>query len=62
MFWDDYKLTTADRKLESLDVIKTTLRLFDWLCVRGKENFLFNKECGRANLYFVLERCNMALS
>jgi len=38
------------------------LRVFDWLCVKGKEAFLFNEECGRANLQFVLVRCNMALS
>jgi len=38
------------------------LQLFDWLCVKGKETFLFNEECGRANLQFVLARCNMALS
>jgi len=38
------------------------LQVFDWLCVKGKETFLFNEECGRANLQFVLSRCNMALS
>lgn len=43
-------------------LIKTSLQLFDWLCVKGKETFLFNEECGRANLQFVLARCNIALS
>jgi hypothetical protein len=36
--------------------------LFDWLCVKGRENFLFNEECGRTNLRFIIDRCNMALS
>jgi len=43
-------------------LIKASLQLFDWLCIKGKESFLFNEECGRENLQFVLERCNMALS
>jgi hypothetical protein len=43
-------------------LIKISLQLFDWLCIKGKQTFLFNEECGRANLRFLLERCNMALS
>lgn len=62
LVWDDYKVAAAERRLEYLQLIKISLQLFDWLCVRGKESFLFNEECGRANLSFVLERCNMALS
>jgi len=50
------------RRLEYLALIKASLQLFDWLCVKGKETFLFNEECGRANLQFVLARCNVALS
>jgi len=62
LIWDDYKVQTAERRLESLQLIKTSLQLFDWLCIKGKENFLFNEETGRENLRFVLDRCNMALS
>jgi hypothetical protein len=62
LVWDDYKSATAERRLDYLQLIKTSLQLFDWLCIKGKENFLFNEECGRENLAFVLERCNMALS
>ena len=62
LVWDDYKVETAERRLEYLSLIKTTLQLFDWLCIKGKESFLFNEETGRENLRFVLERLNMALS
>ena len=64
MIWDEYKGkdTTPERKLESLMLIKITLQFFDWLCIKGKHNFLFNEECGRTNLRFLLDRCNMALS
>jgi hypothetical protein len=62
--WDDYKSkeTPAERKLEYIQLIKTALQLFDWLCVKDKEHFLFNPESGRQNLAFFLDRCTMALS
>ena len=62
LVWDDYKSATAEKRLDYLQLIKTSLQLFDWLCIKGKEGFLFNEECGRENLRFVLDRCNMALS
>lgn len=62
LVWDDYKLATPERRLEYLQFIKTCLQLFDWLCIRGKEHFLFNEECGRTNLRFLLDRCTRALS
>mmetsp|Transcript_42491 Transcript_42491/g.65164 ORF Transcript_42491/g.65164 Transcript_42491/m.65164 type:complete len:404 (-) Transcript_42491:778-1989(-) len=62
LVWDDYLNVTVERRLESLTLIKACLQLFDWLCIKNRENFLFNEECGRANIQFVLERCNMALS
>ena len=43
MIWDDYKTASAERRLEYLMLIKTTLQLFDWMCAKGKENFLFNE-------------------
>jgi len=52
----------AERRLGWLQLIKACLQLFDWLCVKGRESFLFNEQCGRENLAFVIARCNMALS
>lgn len=60
--WDDYKHAAAERRLEYLQLVKASLQLFDWLCVKDKESFLFNEQCGRDNLAFVIDRCNMALS
>jgi hypothetical protein len=62
LLWDQYKAADPERRLESIMLIKVILQLFDWLCIKGKESFLFNQECGRANLKFLLERCNLALS
>ena len=36
MVWDEYKITSPERKLESLMLIKITLQFFDWLCIKGK--------------------------
>lgn len=64
MCWDDFysKNVDAERKLEYLQLIKCTAQLFDWLCVKDREIFLFNEQCGRENLAFIIERCNRALS
>lgn len=62
LVWDDYKEATPERRLEYLEFIKTCLQLFDWLCIRDKEIFLFNEERGRTNLRFLLDRCTRALS
>lgn len=35
-----------------------TLALFDWLCINDKTIFLFNEECGRTNLAFIINMCN----
>jgi len=52
---------TLERKQEYLRLIRATLMLFDWICLRGKFIFLFNEECGRANLKFILDTCNKVL-
>ena len=38
------------------------MALIDWLCINDKEIFLFNEECGRTNLNFVIQICNKVLS
>ena len=62
LVWADYKNATPDRKLEYLQLIKGTMQLFDWLCVKGREDFLFNEETGRTNLRSLLDRCTQALA
>lgn len=59
---EDDKEALAQRRMEYLRLIKSTLQFFDWLCVKGREDFLFNEQCGRENLHFMLDRCNQALS
>jgi len=49
-------------KQEYAEVIHLILALFDWLCVSGKEFFIFNEECGRTNLTFIINLCNLVLS
>lgn len=43
-------------------LIRTNLSLFDWVCVQKKMNLLFNEECGRTNIDFVINTCNLILS
>ena len=50
-----------ERKQEYMRLIRSTLMLFDWICLRGKFIFLFNEECGRANLKFIIDICNKVL-
>lgn len=38
------------------------MSLFDWVCVQKKMNLLFNEECGRTNIDFVINTCNLILS
>lgn len=45
-----------------MTLIKATLQLFDWLCVKGHNVFLFSEETGRANLRFIINFSIMALS
>ena len=62
---DDYQhfeAPTNERKQEYLLFIKATLKLFDWLCLKNKFIFIFNEECGRANLKFIIDTCNKVLS
>jgi len=49
-------------KQDYAEVIQLILALFDWLCVSGKEFFIFNEECGRTNLTFIINLCNLVLS
>lgn len=41
--------------------IRATVMLFDWLCLQNKYIFLFNPECGRNNLKFVMDTCNKVM-
>ena len=43
-------------------LIKTNLSLFDWVCVQNKMLLMFNEECGRTNIDFVITTCNLILS
>mmetsp|Transcript_3683 Transcript_3683/g.6271 ORF Transcript_3683/g.6271 Transcript_3683/m.6271 type:complete len:392 (+) Transcript_3683:252-1427(+) len=60
--WDDYWEVSAERKLEYLHLIKSSLQLLDWLCIQKKDHFIFNEESGATNLHFIISRCNRALS
>ena len=51
-----------ERKAEYMRLMKATLQLFDWLCVNNRFIFIFNEECGRANLNFIIQTCNRILS
>lgn len=52
---------SQERKHEYMRLIRATVMLFDWLCLRKKFIFLFNEECGRTNLKFVIDTCNKVL-
>lgn len=43
-------------------LIRAALSLFDWICVQNKTILLFNEECGKTNLDFVISTCNLILS
>jgi hypothetical protein len=45
-----------------LILIKTSLSLIDWLCVRDQERFIFNEQNGKYNLDFIIDKCSFALS
>jgi hypothetical protein len=62
MTWDEYQNADHGRRLEYLHLIKTSLQLLDWLCVDGKEHFIFSQETGQANIQLLLARLNRALS
>lgn len=53
---------SAERMADFLYLIKCSLTLIDWLCNRKQEHFIFNEEYGQANLQFIIEYCNNALS
>lgn len=58
LLWDEYKRATPDLKIRYLQLIKASMQLFDWFCIIGREDFLFNEECGRTNLKCMIDRCN----
>ena len=60
--YQHYEPPTMERKREYLQFIKATLKLFDWLCLKNKFIFIFNEECGRANIRFIIDTCNKVLS
>lgn len=43
-------------------LIKSALSLFDWICVQNRMLLMFNEECGRTNIDFVINTCNLILS
>jgi len=45
-----------------MTIMRAALSLFDWLCINDKQIFLFNEECGRTNLSFIIQTCNLILS
>ena len=60
---DDQTMDPPDmeRKHEYMSLIRATVMLFDWICLKGRFIFIFNEECGRANLKFVIDVCNKVL-
>jgi len=63
MVWEDFAVTDdSHKKIDYLELIKTILSLFDWLCRQDKYNFVFNEESGEANIYFIINKCNFVLS
>jgi hypothetical protein len=61
LIWADFN-DSPHRRGEYLTLIKASLSLLDWLCVRGQERFIFNEQNGKYNLEFVINKCNYALS
>ena len=51
-----------ETKHDYMRLIRATVMLFDWLCLNNKFIFLFNEECGRTNLKFIVDTCNKVLS
>jgi hypothetical protein len=42
-------------------LMKTIMQFFDWLCVNNRFIFIFNEECGKTNLRFIVQTCNKIL-
>ena len=40
----------------------TIMQLIDWLCVSDKHLFVFNEECGKTNLRFIVSTCSKILA
>ena len=50
-----------ERKIEYMVLMKTIMQFFDWLCVNNRFIFIFNEECGKTNLRFIVQTCNKIL-
>lgn len=61
ILWEDFP-NQQEKRAEYLILIKHSLQLIDWLCVRGQEQFVFNEAHGKYNLQFIIDKCNYALS
>lgn len=59
--FEPLEMATPERKREYKRVIRETLKLFDWLCAHNRFIFIFNEECGRTNLHFVIDLCHKIL-
>jgi hypothetical protein len=55
-------IVTSEAKIDYMQLIRTCLCFFDWLCINDKFLFLFNEESGKSNLAFIINSCNMVLS
>lgn len=72
VLWKDYfrehvdqwgnEEASPEKKIDYMTVIRMCLTLFDWLCINDKTIFLFNEECGRTNLAFIINMANGILS
>jgi hypothetical protein len=59
--WDDFE-ENIDKRGDYLTLIKASLSLMDWICVRNQERFIFNEQHGKYNLDFIINKCSFALS
>lgn len=55
------KAPSEERKLQYLELFKEILQLIDWLCLNNRFIFIFNEECGKTNLNFIINTCNRVL-
>lgn len=55
------KPPSAERKLEYKELMQAILQLIDWMCLNNRFIFIFNEECGRTNLNFIIQATNKVL-
>jgi hypothetical protein len=52
---------TYQRRMDYKVIIKAILQLFDWVCLNNKFIFIFNEECGRTNVRYLINMTNRVL-